>query len=588
MNAIRARWSALPSEMWLALKQGRAALTGVLAASFIVNILMLAGPIFMLQVYDRVLPSRSVSTLIGLLLVVVVLFLLQSVVDAIRSRLLTRIAQAFDEGLRERTFQAVQREALIRPGNDGLQLIRDLDTVRGFMAGAGIVAVCDLPWTPVYILVCTIFHPLMGLAVFLGAAALCVITFATELSTRAPTKELINLAASRRSTAEIVFRHAEAVHALGMLHRLTGRWSDKSSAYLDMQAKVADLSSGFGSGSRLLRMALQSGVLALGAYLVINQQATAGVMLAATILSIRALSPIELAIANWRGFIASRESARRLCEAFAGQCPPVQRTTLPAPRQELRVTSLSVTAPQSGVVLLHEISFLLKAGQAVAVVGASGSGKSTLARVLVGAWPAARGVVRIDGSNLHQWDSNQLGPSLGFLPQDVALFKGTVAENISRYAEQENSRALLAAAMAAGVHDMILHLPQGYETEVGDGGAMLSGGQRQRIALARALYGDPFLLVLDEPNSNLDTAGEKALARAILDVRRRGGIVVVIAHRPAILSAVDHVLILNEGRMHAFGKTETLFPSITGPQVAPQVERPEPVSRRRRRVDAAE
>ncbi len=580
MNAMRAKWPVLPAEVWLTVKRGRAAFLGVVAASFIVNILMLAGPIFMLQVYDRVLPSRSISTLVGLLLIVAMLFVMQSIVDAIRSRLLTRVAQAFDESIRGRVFQAVQRNALTQPSSDGLQLVRDLDTLRGFMAGAGIIAVCDLPWTPVYILVCTMFHPLMGLAVLIGAIGLCAITVATEFSTRQPTKSLVGLATVRRQTAETAYRHAEAVYALGVQGRMSKLWSQKSTAYLETQGLVADLSSGFGSASRFLRMALQSGVLALGAYLVIEQQATAGVMLAATILSIRALSPIELAIANWRGFIACRESVHRLCEAIDALPPESSRTILPAPKQQLRVTSVSVTAPQSGAVVLHEVSFVLNAGQAVAVIGPSGSGKSTLARALVGAWQTARGVIRVDGASLQQWTSDALGPSIGFLPQDVALFKGTVAENISRYEPQADSRKLLSAAMAAGVHEMILRLPLGYETEVGEGGAMLSGGQRQRIALARALYGEPFLLVLDEPNSNLDTEGEKALARAIVDVRKRGGIVVVIAHRPAILGAVDHLLVLNEGRMQAFGKSEALLAACGSAQ--PQS------ARTKRRLDAAE
>lgn len=586
MNEARTRWPTLPPKILLTIKQGRGALAGVAAASFIINVLMLAGPIFMLQVYDRVLPSRSISTLVGLLLIVAVLFVLQSVVDAIRSRLLTRIAQAFDEAVREQVFQAVHREALVRPASDGLQLIRDLDTVRSFMAGAGIIAVCDLPWTPVYILVCTLFHPLMGLAVLLGAVALCAITFATEISTRKPTRALVELAASRRLASDTPYRHAETVHALGMHDRMRERWSSRTTSYLDMQEKVADLSSGFGSGSRLLRMGLQSGVLALGAYLVVNQQATAGVMLAATILSIRALSPIELAIANWRGFISARESVYRLCEALGTLPNAKARTNLPRPSKHLQVNSISVTAPQSGAVVLHDISFSLCAGQAVAVIGPSGSGKSTLARTLVGAWSPARGAVRIDGANLHQWGSNELGPSLGFLPQDVALFRGTVAENISRFSADSDSRKLLAAATAAGVHEMILRLPQGYETEVGEGGAMLSGGQRQRIALARALYGDPFLLVLDEPNSNLDSIGEKALAQAISDVRTRGGIVIVIAHRPAILSSVDHLLILNQGRMQAFGKAEALL--LGAEKKDEQLKREAAITRKRKHLDAAE
>jgi PrtD family type I secretion system ABC transporter len=293
-------------------------------------------------------------------------------------------------------------------------------------------------------------------------------------------------------------------------------------------------------------------------------------MLAATILSIRALAPIELAIANWRGFIAARASFGRLCENLAAIPAQQVLTDLPKPTRQLRINSVSLTAPRSEMLVLHDVSFALQAGNAVAVVGPSGSGKSTLARALVGVVSPVRGVIRIDGAALAQWDPQSLGQSIGFLPQDVSLFRGTVAQNISRFAAGSDAPRLLAAATQAGVHDLILRLPNGYETEVGDGGLMLSGGQRQRIALARALYGDPFLVVLDEPNSNLDSEGERALARAINSVRARGGIVVVIAHRPALLASVDHILVLNEGRMQAFGKTDVVLPLLMPkPAVAP-------------------
>jgi PrtD family type I secretion system ABC transporter len=344
---------------------------------------------------------------------------------------------------------------------------------------------------------------------------------------------------------------------------MAGLWSQRSEAWLDAQRLTSDLTGGFGSASRFLRLLLQSSVLAVGAWLVINQQATAGVMLAATILSIRALAPIELAIANWRGFIACRGSFRRICASFDAMPPKQQLTELPAPKRELRVTSVSLNAPGSDILVLHDISFALQAGGAVAVVGPSGSGKSTLARAMVGVGSPVRGVIRIDGAALAQWDQLALGPSIGFLPQDVALFRGTVAQNISRFATEPDAARTIAAANEAGVHELILRLPKGYETEVGDGGLMLSGGQRQRIALARALYDQPFLVVLDEPNSNLDNEGERALIRAIGGVRARGGIVVIVAHRPTLLCTADHILVLNEGRKQAFGKTESVLPLLT-------------------------
>jgi PrtD family type I secretion system ABC transporter len=549
--------------MQAAIAATRVAFVAVAGASTLINLLMLVGPIFMLQVYDRVLPSRSISTLIGLLLIVLMLLVVQAVVDAVRSRLLSRMSDAFDEAIRDPVFNSVHHAAISGSSADGLQIMRDLDTVRGFIAGTGLVAVCELPWTPLYILVCTLFHPLMGLTVAIGAVALGLITVAAELFTREPTRSLVGLASSRRSAAETAFHHAEVVHAFGMNKRMGDLWSERTEAYLDAQRRTSDLTSGFGSVSRFLRMILQSGVLALGAYLVINQQATAGVMLAATILSIRALAPIELAIANWRGFIACRASFRRICESFEAMPPKQDVTELPAPTCDLRVGSLSLNAPRSNNLVLHDVSFTLRAGSALAIVGPSGSGKSTLARALVGVLSPLRGVIRIDGAALAQWDQVALGPSIGFLPQDVALFRGTVAQNISRFAVEPDAAGVIAAANQAGVHELILRLPEGYETEVGDGGLMLSGGQRQRIALARALYGNPFLIVLDEPNSNLDSEGERALIRAIGGVRARGGIVIVIAHRPTLLGAVDHLLVLNEGRLQAFGKTESVLPLLT-------------------------
>ncbi len=572
MSGLHVRPSTWPAPIRSALGETRVALIAVAGASFIVNLLTLVGPLFMLQVYDRVLPSRSMSTLIGLLLIAVMLLLIQAAVDVMRSRLLARMGEGFDQSLRAVVFDCVQHQALTKPGTDGLQNIRDLDTVRGFMSGSGLIAACDLPWTPLYILVCTLFHPLMGLAVACGAIMLGIITWASETFSRNPTQALVGLASARRSMSETVFNHAEVVHALGMKRRMSELWAERTDAFLDGQRVTSDLTGGFGSASRFLRMILQSGVLALGAWLVINQQATPGVMLAATILSIRALAPIELAIANWRGFIAARASFERLSEALAALPVTKAPVDLPKPTRQLRVNSVSLTVPRAEALVLHDVSFALQAGSAVAVVGPSGSGKSTLARALVGITAPVRGVIRIDGAALAQWDQQALGTSIGFLPQDVALFRGTVAQNISRFAAELNAERLLAAAQQAGVHDLVLRLPNGYETEVGEGGLMLSGGQRQRIALARALYGDPFLVVLDEPNSNLDSEGERALVRAIAGVRQRGGIVVVIAHRPALLAVVDHMLVLNEGRQQAFGKTDAVLPLLAPKQAAQPAE----------------
>ncbi len=580
------RFSSLPDEIRNAVLALRGALIATALASGLVNLLMLVGPIFMLQTYDRVLPSRSTATLVGLLLIALILLFVQAGVDVLRSRLLARIAEIFDETIRDAVFDSVQHTAVNQPGADGLQIMRDLDTIRGFIAGSGLIAIYDLPWTPLYIIVCTLFHPLMGLAVACGAIALALITVGAEIFTRTPTRSLVALASSRRQMAETAYHHAPVVHALGMQQRMAELWSERTQAYLDAQRLTSDLTGSFGSASRLLRTILQSAVLALGAYLVINQEATAGVMLAATILSIRALAPIELAIANWRSFISVRASFGRLIDALTVMPKRPALTPLPVPKNEVRATSLSLTAPGTSTVVLHDVSFVLRASSAVAVIGPSGSGKSALARALVGVGAPARGVIRIDGATLAQWDQLALGRSIGYLPQDVALFRGTVAQNISRFTAAPDPNRLIAAAREADVHELILRLPGGYETEVGDGGLMLSGGQRQRIALARALYGDPFLVVLDEPNSNLDTEGEQALIRAVVRVRARGGIVVVIAHRPAVLQAVDHMMVLNEGRLHAFGPTASvlrLLAAKTPQPVSTPAAEPAIVPARRRR-----
>jgi len=573
-------WHSRPrpgsGELRAALADNRGAFIGLAIASGVQNLLMLVGPLFMLQVYDRVLPSRSVPTLIGLGLLALMLFCLFGIMESLRARILIRIARAWHEQVGERIFDTVLQSAL-RSGNiaNGIQPLRDLETLRSFMSGAALTALFDLPWMPLYVGICFLFHPWIGVAVLVGALLLCLLTLLTETLTREPTTRLVALAGSRQSVAETALRNAVVVHALGLRARMADRWANEGHAVLDAQQHLSDVTSGFGSLSRTFRMALQSGVLAVGAYLVIQQEATAGVMLAATILSVRALAPVELAIANWRGFQAARQSWQRLSDLFAAHPPASERTPLLPPRSLLRVTSLSLMPPGGQSAVLHDVSFTLEAGSVLGVVGPSGSGKSSLARALVGAWTPARGAIRLDGASLGHWDSDALGRHVGYLPQDVALFPGTVAQNIARFDPDPDLEKMRKAADEAGVHDLIVRMPQGYETQVGDAGALLSGGQRQRIGLARALYGEPFLVVLDEPNANLDGDGEAALARAIARIRARKGIVVLIAHRATVLQRTDFMLILNEGHVQGFGPTATLLPQAMGqvPQAAQPAQR---------------
>jgi ATP-binding cassette subfamily C protein len=524
---------------------------------------MLTGPLFMLQVYDRALPSRSVPTLVGLALLALTLYAFQCVFDMLRGRVLTRIGRALDDRLSTRVFDlVVQSSVRTRSADAGLQPLRDLDAVRSFSSSLGLAAFFDLPWVPLYVTICFLIHPAIGWAVLIGAVVLSTLALVTDVSTRASAQEAVVLGSARRTLAESARRNAALLQALGMRGAMTERWNRENARYLERQQWIADVSGGLGSASRVLRMVLQSAVLGLGAYLVINQEASVGVMLAAMILTARALAPVDLSIANWRNFIAARQSWRRLSDTLATAPSAEERTPLPRPSQTLRLTAVSAAVPGGSAAVLHDVSVTLAAGSALGVIGPSGSGKSSLARLLVGVWAPARGVIRLDGATLDQWPADQLGQSVGYLPQEVELFDGTVAENIARFRPADPAQ-LIAAAKAAGVHDIVVRLPNGYDTRVGENGAALSGGQRQRIALARALYGEPFLVVLDEPNSNLDAPGEQALTAAILGVRARGGIVIVIAHRPSAVAAVDQVLILNEGRVQALGPRERFLPPAT-------------------------
>lgn len=551
------------SELSAALAACRGAFIGTGLISGMSNILMLTGALFMLEVYDRVLPSRSVPTLVGLFILVVVLFAALGVLDAIRGRILARVGAALDESLSGRVYDTLVRLPLrIGTRGDGNQPLRDLDAVRSYLSGLGPVALFDLPWIPLYLAICFIFHPLIGLTALGGAVILVALTVATEMMTQAPSKAAMEAAAARSNIAESSRRNAEALIAMGMLPRLAARWAKANSAYLSNQQQTSDIGGGLGSASKVLRMLLQSGVLAVGAWLVINQQASAGIIIAGSILSARALAPVDLAIANWKGFVAARQSWKRLNNLLAAMPAPQQPMALPAPSHRLTVEGIAATAPGTSKVLVQEVAFKLEAGQGLGIIGPSGSGKSSLARVLVGVWPSVRGKVRLDGAALDQWSPEQLGPHIGYLPQDVELLAGTVAENIARFEDRPDAEAVIAAAKAVGVHDMIVALPQGYETPVGEHGESLSAGQAQRVALARAVYRDPFLVVLDEPNSHLDAEGDTALTRAILGIRERKGIVVVIAHRPSAIAGVDQILVLNQGRVQALGPKDEVLAKV--------------------------
>jgi ATP-binding cassette, subfamily C, type I secretion system permease/ATPase len=532
--------------------------------SGVINLLMLSGSLYMLQVYDRVLPSRNVATLVGLSAIVLAAYLFQAYFEAARSRMLARIGTLFDVGLQKRIYLALATLPL--RGAKAMvaqQPLRDLDQIRIFMSGIGPTAFLDMPWIPIFVIALFIFHPAIGLVAMLGAVTIIALTVAAERRARAATKFSMHCSAQRQVFADATRQNAEAIRALGMTGRLTERWREANEHFLRQNFVAADVYANIGAAAKVVRYALQSAVLGTGAYLVINEQASGGIMIASSIMMGRALAPIEIALSNWKQLVAARQGIDRLRDVLA-TVPALAAAAveLPRPKQSLSVENMTVAVPGSDRVVLSNIAFKLTAGMGLALLGPSAAGKSSLARALLGIWPASEGVVRLDGAALDQWAPDELGRYVGYLPQDVALFDGTVAENIARFDERATSDAVLGAAQLAGAHEMILSLPDGYSTKIGERGSCLSAGQRQRVGLARALYGDPFLVVLDEPNANLDHDGEAALIRAIQMLRKNMRIVVMVSHRPEALAALDMAAVLRQGRMVAFGPRDQLFARV--------------------------
>ena len=532
--------------------------------SGIVNLLMLAGPLYMLQIYDRVLSSRSVPTLVALSIFLVGAYGFQGALDMIRSRVVVRAAALLDRRLANTVHGAVIRLAIAgRHAGEGPQPVRDLDQIRAFLMSAGPIAILDMPWVPVFLSICFLIHPWLGLAATAGAIALVTMTLLTERASRAPARAAAQDAGGRSIMMEAQRRSSETIVAMGMAGTLAQRWTALNSRYIAAVGRLSDVAGSFGSVSKVLRLLLQSVILGLGAYLVIRQEVTAGAMIAASIMMGRALAPIETVIANWRGFVAARQSIARLSEALTRAAPKRTATALPKPARSLDVEQVTVVPPGGTAPIVADVRFRLRSGDALGIIGPSGAGKTSLVRALVGIWRPAKGNVRLDGAALDQWNPELLGQHVGFISQTVELFDGTISENIARMSTAANADAVLRAARAAGAHEMILRLPSGYDTPIGEGGEALSGGQRQRIALARALYGDPFLIVLDEPNSNLDSEGEAALLQAIAGVKARGAIVILIAHRPTVLSVCDHMLVLANGAQLEFGPREQILRKIS-------------------------
>ncbi|QIE57040.1 type I secretion system permease/ATPase [Pikeienuella piscinae] len=547
-----------------ALNTSRRLLLGVAVFSAFVNILMLTGPLFMLQVYDRVLASNSEATLVALFGLISALFLFMGLLDHARARVLARAGARFQDLLDKRVFDAVLRRAVAPSERSRPQTgLRDLETIQRVLSSPAPFALFDMPWTPVFIFIIFYFHWMLGTLAVAGGALLIAIAFFNEWASRKPMAESQRASAQSEAFSESLRREGETVQALGMRGAALGKWRKFRELALATSVHASDSTGGYATASKTLRFFLQSAMLALGAWLAIQQKLTPGMMIAGSILMGRALAPVEQAIAQWSNVQRARDGWNNLSELLAKTPPQQPRTELPPPKGRVDVQNVSVVAPGERAPTLRGVNFTVEAGRALGVIGASASGKSTLARALVNIWKPAHGVIRLDGAALDQFEDDVLGGYMGYLPQDVSLFEATVAENIARLSDQVDPEAVVTAAKRAGAHDMILRLPNGYDTPAGPSGGRLSGGQRQRIALARALYKDPAVLVLDEPNSNLDAQGEGALVNAIVEAKARGRTVIIMAHRPSAIAACDYLLMLEAGQPRAFGPKDEVLRQTT-------------------------
>ena len=534
------------------------------AISGVVNILALTGAFYMLQIYDRALTSQSIPTLVTLSVLAIGLYLFQGILDVIRSQVMVRLGAGLDQRLSPLAHKVTIDMPRYGFSNvEAMERGRDVDVLRNFLGGQGPLALMDLPWMPLYLGFVYLLHPWLAVVTFAGAILLATLTLLTELLIRRATSDVQRTSLERSSISDSNTRNADVLKAMGFAGRAVERYNTANLEHLNLQTRTQDISGTFAGLSKVLRMMLQSAVLGLGAYLTIQGQLTAGAIIAASVASARALAPIDMAISQWKNLISARKSHRRLRETIAALPEAKLQIDLPAPAANLAVEKITVATPSNGTVVLSDINFELPAGQAVGIIGPSGGGKSSLVKAITGVWPLVRGSIRLDGAEIHQWSDEALGQHIGYLPQEVALMDGTVAENICRFDPEPDGSMIIEAARVASVHELIMRLPDGYQTELGTNGSALSAGQRQRIALARALFGNPFLVVLDEPNSNLDADGDAALTKAIASIRARKGVAIVVAHRSSALVAIDLVGVVRNGKLVAFGpKAEILQSAI--------------------------
>lgn len=553
-----------------ALKACKGSFISVGFFSFFVNMLMLVPSFYMLQVYGRVVTSGSISTLVMLTIIMTVLMATMGSLEWTRSRIMVRLSTKLDVMLSRDVYRASFKRALDSGGMDAsAQPLNDLTGLRQFLTGNGLFAFFDTPWLPVYIGVMFLFHPWFGwVAIASAIVLLCLAAINEKLTGKAIAEaNKQNIAASLYTTKNL--RNAEVIESMGMLHTLMERWGVRQKKVLALQSSASDKGGIITSLSKTFRILVQSLILGIGAYLAVKQEITPGLMIAGSILLGRALAPIDLMIGSWKGFISARSQFERLNEILDKQQAEPQRMSLPAPQGNVLVENLMISAPGSKTPILKNISFAVQSGSVVGIIGPSASGKSTLARALLGVWAPQHGVVRLDGADINNWDKHELGPHVGYLPQDIELFEGTISENIARFGEI-NAEKVIEAAKTAGVHEMILQLPEGYDTTIGSEGVNLSGGQRQRVGLARAIYGAPRLIILDEPNSNLDEVGERALAQAIALLKATGATIFIITHRTNILDQLDRLLVLSNGTIGLYGPRELVMAELNKQQQAAQ------------------
>ncbi len=556
-----AKFQIPQNEVALALIEFKGAFRTVGIFSAIINVIMLVPALYMLQVFDRVLSSRNETTLLMLTVMVLGAYLLMNALEFIRSFVLIRLGAQLDMKLNKRVYTAAFEQNLKQEGGNAGQALHDLTNIRQFLTGNGLFAFFDAPWFPIYLAVIYLFSPLLGMFALGGTVILIILAYVNEVITKKPLAEASNMAVASGNLATNNLRNAEVISAMGMLPNLMSRWFKLHSRFLRLQAEASEKAGIVSALTKFVRMSMQSLILGLGALLVLDGKITPGMMIVGSILMGRATAPVDQLIGIWKNWSSTRSAYQRLVKLLGAN--PAGEAGMPLPKPVGRVSVEAVTAapPGSQVAVIKNLSFAIAPGDVLGIIGPSGSGKSTLARLLVGVWPSAVGKVRLDGADVYHWNKEELGPNIGYLPQDIELFAGTVSENIARFGEIDAEKVILAAKRA-GVHDMILHFPQGYDTPLGDGGGGLSGGQKQRLGLARAMYDDPSLIVLDEPNSNLDDVGEQALVAAINDLRGRGKTIVLITHRTSALSTTNKLLLLRDGMAQLFGPSSQVLAEL--------------------------